>query len=237
MSSNNFYKAFIISLLLILATNKIDAQTIADYKSKLSLRIYPDEALVQKGGVDSLVFTVDLPGTKTLLMLDLPNIFVPVQRKEFDKWGITARDAFQMAHENVAKRKIENITKVFDVDGAKVEFNFLGNEDYAASYALNIGANKPELVGEWGSVVVIPNRGLVVICKISRDKPLDFVKFIQRIKPLTDRSYIGHQSPVSKHFFWYYKGTFTTITVNETTNGGINVVAPPELGELMSVKK
>jgi len=237
MFSNNFYKGFAICLLLIVATNTIFAQTTTDYKNKLSLRIYPEEVLVQKGGVDALVSTVDLPGTRTLLMLDLPNIFVPVQKKEFDKWGITVQDAFQMAYENVAKQKIESVTRVFDVDGTKVEFNFLENEDYAASYALNIATNKPELVGEWGSVVVMPNKGLVVICKISPDKPLEFVKFIQRIKPLTDKSYVGHQSPVSKDFFWYYKGKFTTIMINENANGDINVVAPLGLGELMSVKK
>ena len=237
MFPNTFYKAFAICLLLIVATNKIFAQTATDYKSKLSLRIYPDEVLVQKGGTDDLVFIIDLPGTKTLLMLDLPNIFVPVQKREFDKWGITVQDAFRIAYENVAKQKIENVTKVFDVDGAKVEFNFLGNEDYAASYALNIATNKPELVGGWGSVVVMPNKGLVVICKISPARPVEFVKFIQRIKPLTDKSYVGHQSPVSKDFFWYYKGKFTTILVNENANGDINVIAPLGLGELMSVKK
>jgi len=170
-------------------------------------------------------------------MLDLPQAFTPLQKKYFDLWHKSAEDVFNAAISNVAKQKMERLTKSFDISGTQVEFNFLENEDYGASCALDLSRNAPELVGEWGSVVAVPNKGLVAICKISHDKPVEFVKFIQRMKHLIEQSYNQGQSPISKEFFWYYQGKFTHIVVNTDATGNINVVAPLGLSTLMVEKK
>lgn len=218
-------------------TSKVDLNDYEKVKPYLSIRIYNDASIAQKGGVGNMVSRVDLDGTMTVLMLDLPEAFAPLFKTNFEKWNKSAGEVFKVAELNVRNKKVEKMTREFDIDGNKIEFNFLGNEDYAASYALNLETNMPELVGEWGSIVVIPNKGLVAICKISKAKPLDFVKFIERIKPLTDQSFAQHQVPVSKNFFWYYKGEFTLVKVLTNDSGNINVIAPLGLGELMSEKK
>jgi hypothetical protein len=82
----------------------------------------------------------------------------------------------------------------------------------------------------------MPNKGLVNICKISKDKPVDFVKFIQRTKPLIEKSYQEHEQPISDQFFWYYKGQFTKIDVLTEANGNINVISPSGLTALMIAK-
>jgi hypothetical protein len=97
--------------------------------------------------------------------------------------------------------------------------------------------NSPELVGEWGSVVAIPNKGLVNICKVSKDKPVDFVKFIQQTKPIVEKSYNEHPQPISNQYFWYYKGLFTKIKTMTDKNGAINVFSPVGLTELMTKMK
>jgi uncharacterized protein YtpQ (UPF0354 family) len=183
-----------------------------------------------------LVYRDDLEGTKTLLMLDLPQAFTPVSKKVFELWNKGTEEVFKVAVENAGKQKMESVTKTFDIDGASVEFNFLENEDYAASYALALSVNSPGLVGEWGSVVVIPNKGLVSVCKITKLKPVDFVKFIQRMKPLVEQYYTNNQNPVSKDFFWYYDGKFTRINVMKDDKGNINVIAPLGLSKLMTEK-
>jgi uncharacterized protein YtpQ (UPF0354 family) len=215
---------------------KLNPSDYNNIKSRLCVRIYPDATIDQRGGLSNLISKEDLKGTKTLLMLDLPQAFTPVSKKEFELWNKPTDEVFKVAIENAGKQKMEKVTKTFDVDGVEVEFNFLENEDYAASYALGLSVNSPDLVGEWGAVVVIPNKGLVSVCKITKSKPVDFVKFIQRIKPLIEKSYSNNQNPVSPDFFWYYNGKFTDIDVITDEKGNINVVAPQGLSTLMTTK-
>ena len=170
---------------LFSAIHNKDKLNMNDYdkmKPYLSIRIYPDAVVAKNGGSANLIVRTDLAGTTTVLMLDLPQAFATVTKSEFEKWHQTQDDAFKIALDNISHKKVEKATKVFEIDGAKIEFNFIENEDYAASCALDLGRNLPEFVGDWGTVIVIPNKGFAAICKVSKSEPLDFVKFIQRIK-------------------------------------------------------
>lgn len=214
----------------------IDQHNYETVKPYLSIRIYPATTVESRGGTDKLVTRTDLEGTITLLMLDLPQAFTTVSKADFDTWNKSTDEAFKAASENIAKQPVNKASKVFKIDKTDIEFNFIENEDYAASYALNLEANAPEMVGEWGSAIAIPNKGLVTICKISKAHPVDFVKFIERIKPLIDQLYSQHASPISTNFFWYYKGKFTTIPINIDAQGILHVIAPIGLGTLMASK-
>ena len=216
---------------------KIDPENFESVKKYLSIRIYPTETVNQRGGITNFVAKTDLEGTYTLLMLDLPGAFTPVQKQIFAIWKKDTLEVFKIAQQNINKQQIEKVTQKFDIDGASIEISFLGNEDYAASYALDLINNSPELVGEWGSVVALPNKGLVDLCKISKDKPLDFVKFIERTKPLVEKSYQEHEQPISDQYFWYYEGKFTRINVLTGAGGNINVISPFGLTELMTKKQ
>jgi len=216
---------------------KIDPLNFESIKKYLSIRIYPAETVNKRGGAVSLVAKVDMEGTYTLLMLDLPGAFTAVQKKIFDQWNKDFAEVFRIAQANINNQRVEKATQHFDIDDVNIEVCFLGDEDYAASYALDLMHNAPEFVGEWGSVVAVPNKGIVDICKISREKPVDFVKFIQLTKPLVEKAYAEHPQPISNQFFWYYKGKFTRITVLSDAKGNINVISPIGLSELMTEKK
>ncbi|MBC8111493.1 MAG: hypothetical protein H7Y04_10570 [Verrucomicrobia bacterium] len=216
---------------------KIDLTNYETVKKYLSIRIYPQETVNQRGGTTSLVTKIHLEGTYSLLMLDLPGAFTPVQKQTFNLWKRDISEVFETALTNVNKQPIEKVTKKFEIDGISIEIIFLGNEDYAASYALDLANNSPELVGEWGSVISIPNKGLVNICKVSKTKPVDFVKFIQITKPIIEKSYREHPQPISDQYYWYYKGKFVRIMVLEETKGNIQVISPFGLTELMTEKK
>lgn len=217
---------------------KIDPSNYETIKKYLSLRIYPVEMVNERGGPESLVVRTDLEGTYTMLMLDLPGAFTPVMREAFSFWKKDSSEVFKTAHGNINKQEIEKVTRKFDIEGSEIEISFIGNEDYAASYALDLLNNSPELVGEWGTVLAMPNKGIVNLCKVSPDKPLDFVKFIQRTKPMIEKSFLEHDQPISDQYFWYYKGQFTRIMViTNSTNGNINVVSPYGLTQLMTEKK
>jgi hypothetical protein len=216
---------------------KIDPANFETISKYLSLRIYPVATVQERGGVTAVIARTDLEGTYTLLMLDLPGAFVPVQKKIFELWKKDTNDVFSIAQANVNKQVVEKVTSPFDAGGVTIEVSFLGNEDYAASYALDLLNNAPEMVGAWGSAICMPNKGLVNICKISKEKPVDFVKFIQRTKPQIEQSYQQHSQPISDEYFWYYKGKFTKIKVLTNADGTINVIAPAGLTALMTEKQ
>src|SRR5689334_16839010 len=80
---------------------KIDPSSFESVKSYLSLRIYPKELVNQRGGISSLVAKTDLEETYTLLMLDLPGAFTPVQKQIFDLWKLDTAAVFKVAQDNV----------------------------------------------------------------------------------------------------------------------------------------
>ncbi len=205
-------------------------ESLVDY---ISIRIYQEAYITQNGGTDNLVVKRDLEGTLSLLMLDLPSTFTPIQKEMFDLWNKTVDEVFEIGQRNVNKQEFIKATESIDINGQKIAIHFIENEDYGASLALDLATNAPEFVGEWGSVVAIPNKGIVNICKVSRDKPLDFMLFIQSFKPVVEQFHNQHPQPVSTDFYWYYNGAFTKINLVEN-NGQWNVISPMGLTELMT---
>jgi hypothetical protein len=215
----------------------IDPNNFESVKKYLSIRIYPEKTVSSFGGVSNLIARIDLEGTYTLLMLDLPGAFTAVEQKMFDLWKLDTVTVFKIAQDNINKHPVEKVTKSYEMDGSEIELNFIGEENYAASYALDLRNNSPELVGEWGSVVAMPNKGLVNICTISKNKPVDFVKFIQFTKSIVEQYYQEHDQRISTDYFWYYKGKFTKIRVTTDASGNISVLSPMGLTELMTEKE
>jgi hypothetical protein len=216
---------------------KINLRDFESVKEYLGIRIYPKTSIDQRGGPAGFVVKTDLEDTYTLLMLDLPSTFSPVPKEAFESWGKSQAEVFRLAQQHINAQPIEKITKTFDVDGTKLELTFLGNEDYAGSYALDLIHNSPDLVGEWGSAIAIPNKGVANICKISPEKPLDFMQFIQITKPLIEKAYSEHPQQISDQYFWYYQGTFTQIQVQTDAEGKLSVLSPAGLTALMVDKK
>jgi hypothetical protein len=216
---------------------KIDPENFESVRKYLSLRIYPAETIRQRGGTAALVVTTQLENTYTVLMLDLPGAFAPVDREMLQSWKKDTAEVLRIAQQNVNKHPVEKATKTFDLEGSQIEVSYLSEENYAASNALDLMSNSPELVGEWGSVLAMPNKAFVVICKVSKERPVDFVKFIQAVKPTIDQSFRDHEQPISGEFFWYYKGKFTKINVQVGTDDSINVISPMGLTALMTEKR
>ncbi len=219
------------------AQAKLDYSNFESMRPYLSVRVYPEAALAARGGAQNMVLRTDLPGTATVLMLDLPGAFSGVPKPVFEQWHQEAATVFAQALANVAKQPVQKVTKEFDApNNLKLTLHFLGNEDYAASYALDLATNAPEFVGEWGCALAMPNKGLVTTCAISRAQPLDFVQYIQLSQAAVAKAYQEHAQPISPEFYWYYQGKFTRIMVATDKDGRVNVVAPLGLSALMTAK-
>lgn len=208
-------------------------ETLVDH---LSIRVYPKSFVEERGATESLVLQEKIEGTYSVLMLDLPSAFSAVQKQVFELWGKSTDEVFEKAQQNINQQEFTQASENFEVNGKAFEAHFIENEDYGASIALDLAYNAPELVGEWGSAIAIPNNGIINICKISKENPLDFVLFIQKFKPVVEQFHQQHPRPVSTDFFWYYKGKFTKINVI-VRDGGVEVISPLGLTELMTEKE
>jgi hypothetical protein len=215
---------------------KIDPSDFESIKKYLSIRVYPREYVEQQGGENNLILKTQLAGTYSVLMLDLPGAFVPAEKRFYAGWKNDTSNAFNIAQNNINKHDISKESSQHDAGGVKIEITILESPDYAGSYALDLQNNSPELVGEWGSAIAIPNKQIALLCKISKDKPVDFVKFIQLTKQIVEKYYRQHPQHISDEFFWYYKGKFTKIQVLTDDKGNINVISPFGLTELMTEK-
>jgi len=204
-------------------------ETVSDY---LSIRIYPESFVMQYGGTANMIVRTHLEGTFSLLMLDLPSAFTPVQKEVFKLWDKSEDEVFEIAQRNVNKQESVKVTEPFEVKESTIEVHFLENEDYGASLGLDLENNAPEFLGEWGAVIAIPNKGIINVCKVSKENPVDFVLFIQKFQAVVEQFYQQHSQPVSTDFFWYYQGEFTKIKVLNV-NGDIQVISPQGLTQLM----
>ena len=110
-------------------------ETLVDY---FSIRIYQESFVNQNGGTENLVVKKHLDGTISLLMLDLPSTFTPIQKNMFDLWNKTVDEVFEIAQNNVNKKEFTKMTESIDVNDQKIEVSFIENEDYGASLALDL---------------------------------------------------------------------------------------------------
>ena len=142
---------------------QIDPSNFESIEAYLSIRIYPENYTDQMGGSENLIVKTQLPGTISMLVLDLPSTFASIQKEMFLLWNKSIAEVFEIAQKNVNKQEFFKATKVLNLNGNDIEINFIENEDYGSSLALDLPTNAPEFIGEWGSVVAIPNKGLVNI--------------------------------------------------------------------------
>lgn len=218
--------------------DELDPESFKDSKKYLSLRIYPKEFITQRPGYRGLVVQTNLEDTYTLLMLDVPSdAFVPVPRKNFIHWNKDIDEVFQLAKANINRQPVQKIKQSIDAGGVIIETTTLKNDDYAGSYALDLDNNSPELVGELGAIVAIPNKGIAYTCKIVRNQPVKFTRFIEKMKGTVEQEYNGHPQQISNQFYWYYKDKFTRINVSTDKDGKIIVTPPAALMSLMNKAK
>jgi len=218
--------------LLARAQSTPDPTNYESMKNFLSLRIYPADIIDTHGGIDSLVTREDLEHTYTVLMLDFPGGFAPVRRSMFETWKKNVAEVFQAAQANVDSAKVQRVSKTFSLQDSAVEVDMLVEKDYAASYALDLEHNMPDLVGEWGAVVAMPFKGLVAVNKIAKGDRLDWTRFIRLTQPFIEKSYQEQPQPISDQYFWYYKGKFTRINTY-IQNGVYHIAAPEGLSNLL----
>ena len=215
------------------AADARDRPELRDYATArplLAARVYPAAAVAQYVGKAEIVMRQHLPGTYTLLMLDLEGAFSSVPQDRLAEWGVSEPEAFAAAHVNAATADVKLSRTEIDLGTGALELYLAQEENYAASFALALGAHTPMVIGAHGALVAVPNRALVVILPLPPAAPKDVAeRFAQAARKLIDESFDQHPYGVSTEIFWLEPaGGYRRITDEA---GAIHT--PPELAGVL----
>lgn len=180
-----------------------DVEDFQKMKKLLAVRLYPSD--YEPKFYEILIHRQDIEGIVTVLTLDLPSSTTNVKHEYVKKWGIEIDELFRIALKNTFANNKIHLQKT-DFIGFPV-WTFEGESIYTASFVLKLEEYK-EVIGKYGSLVIIPHRHTVVVYPIENR---DVLKITNQLAGLA--TYMCKQGPgsISSHLYWYYNGTFTNL--------------------------
>jgi hypothetical protein len=201
-------------------------------RDRLRLRLYPDAFLTEAGLLPrEVVQRVDLPGTRTVLVVDSEHTALVVPRGDLRRWGQEPDHVLALAFANTRRHldaQIEVVEREFEGIGSlKV---LTGGSFYAASAALWLGEIEG-LLGAHGAIVAIPWRHGVFVYPFEDARVQTVVPALYRY---AQRIVEGSAGPIGTGIWWRRPdGTFAAIEIRERDDGQLEIVPPPDLAELL----
>ena len=207
------------------AGERAPAKPYKDAKRKLAARIYPE---ANRASLAEMVTRDDLPGTVTMLALDDEGAFTSVTPEALEAWGVSADEAFRQANANAARRRVEVKTARPQTPSGRFPIHYIAEENHASSYALTLLMHDRKYAGEYGALVSVPSRALVLVTPLGPDSLGDVVPaFAATTGGLTRAEYERHDRPVSAGVYWLRpRGGWEAVAV--TREGGRVWAEEPE---------
>ena len=125
---------------------------------------------------EKMIWRTDLPGTITYLALDLPDSFTNVRPDMPAAWGQPPDAVWDAAMQNVRAEVHPDAGPIALTDGVAA-VGLIGEDFATSTHALLLG-DRPDCLGRWGSLVVVPNRHTVVCV------PMDAGSVVTAVGPL-----------------------------------------------------
>lgn len=174
-------------------------ETFAWAQSMLRVRLYPPKM----EGLAMIVCRQDLDGVATALVADRPSSIVSIHQDLVDKWGKPVDELFDLAlrqtleHEEI---QFEWAELDGDVDGVEPFRVAILSSDglLAAGHALALG-DRPDLIGEHGTLFAVPNRHHVLAYPIG-DTPLPRV--VNNLLPIVVGMFADGPGSITPNFYW-----------------------------------
>ena len=185
------------------ARARLEGADFATARGRLVARVYPAAGLAAYADGAALVLREHLPGTTTLLTLDVEGAFTSVARDRLAAWGVSADEAFAAAHANAAGADVEVARTAVDLGAGPQDLYLVQDENYAASFALALAAHAPVALGEHGALVAVPSRALAVVLPLAATAPKDVAeRFAGATRRLVAETYRRHPYAISEDLFW-----------------------------------
>lgn len=205
-------------------TKKIkDFNSVKEY---ISVRIYSQDYIDQmKNG---LIYREDIPEVKSVLVFDLPSIAINIKPEEAKIWGISESELFELGINNsITKYKVEISKNRVDDD---ISVWLLASDSiFTANNALSLEKNN-ELIGKYGSLIILPNRHAVIVYPI---EDINVIKAVNKIAFLAKMMYEEGPGSLTSNLYWYRKGKFINLPY-KIENKKLDFFPPEEFLELLN---
>lgn len=141
-------------------------------------------------------------GIINVLVFDLPESVMNIKPKQTKPWGKTIDELFEIGKKNIKEKYPVNLSE--EKVGEHLIWFAEANHFFASGFALDI-ADYPQIVGDKGSLVSIPNRHTVIIYPI---RNLDVLGALNNVLYLTSRMYQDGPGSITDKLYWYKDGEF-----------------------------
>jgi hypothetical protein len=183
-------------------------------KANLTLRLYPADHFQTLPAKDRPISRVDLDGTLSVLVLDLPSAIMPLSRAMAQDWGKSDAELFAMAanwlrHDTDLESGAVELAK-----GISVQM-IASDSFYAASQALVLD-ERAGFVGSHGALVCVPHRQGLLSYPIENRQ---VSQAIQYLIPAVQGMFQEGPGSISPHLYWYRNQKFMRLPLNKANNG------------------
>jgi hypothetical protein len=186
-------------------------------KGLLFIKVYPIEYVDRLAG--SYVGAEDIPGTLSVVVIDLPSSVTPLKPEFLAKWKKEGREVISAAKQNTFDSLRGQEAGATDLgEGQKLLYYYDESNVYVASLALDVplvGGHE----GVYGAFLGIPARSIVLI------QPVDDQRYIytlalnlaMNISDLYEKS----SGPITANLYWCYHGKITLVKNELTGSQGV----------------
>lgn len=198
-----------------------------EYAAQFLKVIIKDYQFMDSIVLERLVFRIDFPKTHTFLILDFEDQFRYLMRDDIKEWGVSDEDLFAIALNNIAKEKV-----AIDNDESEGDpwVYFFTELNFAAAFLIDLPHNAPFAIGNFGSMVAIPCKGIGIVHPINELAIFDAIK---SILPIVTKFHNEQEGGINPFFYWYYDGQYEEFPIIETTGGNARIYLPKKLDTLL----
>lgn len=171
----------------------------------LAVRLWPEDYLSQIDRA-KLIHRLDLPGTVSALVFDLPSSIRNVTPEEAEAWRRSPEELFDIGLANVRENCIPDKSDQELAPGLTIRL--LSDESFfVASHALLL-EDHPECIGTHGTLVGIPHRHVLLAYPIEDLRVIQAINLLIPIVLGMEREGPGSVSP---RLYWHHCGEFVDL--------------------------
>lgn len=205
-----------------------DINDFSKMKKFLAVRLYPTN--YEPNTYEMLVYREDIEGIYTVLVLDLPSTSRNIRPEEVERWGINRNELFKIGLENVFSKSKVEIKELKLIDELYVGL-LEGDSIYTTTSVMRI-EKYPELIGKYGSLIIIPHRHAVVAYPIENK---EVIKMTNHLPVLATNMFNEGPGSITPNLYWYHNDKFTKIDYQlDLQNKSLNLNPPEEFTDMLN---
>lgn len=189
----------------------------------LSVRVCAPDSMT-----DQFVHRVDLDGTVSVLVFDLPETIRYVHPETIKGWGKSIDELFQVGLDNLRISCMPE-PKIIELEGNR-QINILSGESFFVSSHALLMDEHPKLIGSYGIIFSVPIRHAVLSIPMNGPDVLSILPYLAK---MTIGMAEDGPGSISTRLYWQHEGNVKTIECTVSEKEKSLTIRPPE--ELVSL--